>query len=91
LVLLAVAAAIDGTVTLTEAWLLHLRKPWALWLVVVASSAPIPWEVYELSVRFRPVRLLVLLLNIGIAIFLSVHARKHAASYSSRSLTSQRS
>lgn len=78
LVIASVAIALDGVVGLVEAWLLHRRKTWALWLVVAASSVLVPWEVYELVAHFRAMRVVLLVLNLVVIGYLSLQARRHA-------------
>ena len=54
----------------TEGVALHLRKPWARWFTIVATSALIPLELYEIIRDVHPVRVLVLIANIGIVVYL---------------------
>jgi len=54
----------------TEGVALHLRKPWARWFTIVATSSLIPFEVYEIVREIHPVRVLVIIANIGIVVYL---------------------
>ena len=77
LALTSLALGIDGTVGVAEAWLLHRGQRWAVWLVIVVSSAPIPWEVYELFTHFGALRLILLIVNAAVVTYL---VRSRAAS-----------
>jgi uncharacterized membrane protein (DUF2068 family) len=54
----------------TEGVSLYLRKPWSRWFTVGATSSLIPIEVYEIVREPHPVRVLVLLANVGIVVYL---------------------
>lgn len=69
------ALLIDGTVTCIEGWALQRRHPWGPWLVVAVTGSLLPFEVYELFHHFRWIRVLVLLINAGVVVFLVLHAR----------------
>jgi uncharacterized membrane protein (DUF2068 family) len=47
-----------------------LRKPWARWFTIIASSSLIPLELYEIARAIRPLRVLVLLANLAIVVYL---------------------
>lgn len=79
LALTSLAIGLDGAVGIVEAWLLHRGTRLAIWLVVTATSALIPWEIYELFTHFRPLRVVLLILNILVAIYLGFQASKHVA------------
>ena len=69
------ALYLDGAVTCIEGWALHRRHPWGAWLVVGVTGSLLPFEVYELFHHFRWVRVLVLLVNAAVVVFLVMHAR----------------
>ena len=54
----------------TEGVALHLRKVWARWFTIIATSSLIPVEIYEISREVHPIRVLVLVANIGIVVYL---------------------
>ena len=58
---------------LLEAYGLHRRLRWAEWLTVGATSALIPFEIYEVAHRFTLIRVGALILNIAIVIYLAKH------------------
>ena len=55
---------------LTEGTGLLFRKRWAEWLTIVATSSLMPFEVYELVKEFTAVRLLALLVNAAVVLYL---------------------
>lgn len=73
----ALAVGLDGVVGGVEALLLHHRKRWAVWVVVIASSVLIPWEVFELISHFRVLRLVLLILNVAVVVYLGRQASRH--------------
>jgi len=67
---LAVFALVYAAVFLTEGIGLLLRRRWAEWMTVFVTASFIPFEVYELVQRFGPVKLLALVLNVAIVVYL---------------------
>jgi uncharacterized membrane protein (DUF2068 family) len=55
---------------LTEGTGLLFRKRWAEWLTIVATSSLMPIELYELIKEFTGVRLLALLINAAVVLYL---------------------
>jgi uncharacterized membrane protein (DUF2068 family) len=55
---------------LTEGTGLLFRKRWAEWLTIVATSSLMPIEAYELVEKFTAVRLLALLINAAVVLYL---------------------
>jgi uncharacterized membrane protein (DUF2068 family) len=55
---------------LTEGTGLLLRKHWAEYLTVISTAAFIPLEVYELAKHFTFVKLLFVLVNVAIVVYL---------------------
>jgi len=55
----------------TEGAGLYLRKAWARWLTIIATGSLIPLELYEIVRELHPLRVLILLLNIAIVIYLA--------------------
>lgn len=49
---------------------LHLRKPWARWFTIGATSSLVPIEVYEILREPHAVRLLVFAANVAIIVYL---------------------
>jgi uncharacterized membrane protein (DUF2068 family) len=69
------ALFLDGTVTCMEGWALQRRQPWGAWVVVAVTGSLLPFEVYELFHHFRWIRVLVLVVNAAVVVFLVMHAR----------------
>ena len=64
-----------------EAVGLWLQRVWAEYLTIVATTSFIPFEVYELTRRFTPIRLGALVANVAIVGYLVArrwHARRGA-------------
>jgi uncharacterized membrane protein (DUF2068 family) len=57
---------------LTEGTGLILGKRWAEYFTIVATSSFIPLEVYELTRRISSPRLIVLLLNVVVVVYLAI-------------------
>jgi uncharacterized membrane protein (DUF2068 family) len=55
----------------TEGVGLYLRKSWARWFTVGATSSLIPIEVYEIAREVHPLRVIVLVLNVAIVVYLA--------------------
>ncbi len=69
-VALAITAFGYATLMGSEGVALYLRKPWARWFTIGATSSLLPIEVYELVREVHPVRVLVLIANIAIVVYL---------------------
>jgi uncharacterized membrane protein (DUF2068 family) len=54
----------------TEGVALYLRRPWARWFTIVATSSLIPLEVYEIVRQVHPMRVFILLANIAVVVYL---------------------
>jgi uncharacterized membrane protein (DUF2068 family) len=65
---------------LTEGTGLLFRKRWAEWLTIVATSSLMPFEVYELINKFTVVRLLALLVNAVVVLYLIYLVRQKGPS-----------
>jgi uncharacterized membrane protein (DUF2068 family) len=50
---------------------LYLRKPWARWFTVIATGSLVPIEIYEILRELDPVRVLILIANIAIVVYLA--------------------
>jgi len=74
LALTAVALGLDGVLSLIEGWSLWRGYTWGPWLVVIATGSLIPFELVELVRSVRLGRVLILLLNIAIVVYLGRRA-----------------
>ena len=92
---LAITAFAFAALLGTEGVALHLRKPWARWLTIVATSSLIPIELYESAREVHLIRIVVLLANVAVIIYLWNHQElfvkgsQHAA-WNGRSRTNGR-
>ncbi len=55
---------------------LLMGKRWGAFLTIIATSSLIPLECYEIYERPRPLRIAVLVINVGIAIYLIANRDK---------------
>jgi uncharacterized membrane protein (DUF2068 family) len=69
-VALAVTAFGYAVLMGSEGVALYLRRPWARWFTIIATSSLIPLEVYEIAREVHPLRIVVLLVNIAVVIYL---------------------
>jgi uncharacterized membrane protein (DUF2068 family) len=80
--IVAAALSADGSFTLFEAWSLRRGFSWAPWLVIVATSALLPFEAYALSRGIRAGRLAFFAANVAVVVYLV--RRRYAERSSSR-------
>lgn len=64
---------IFGVFNLVESWGLHLKRRWAEWLTVIATSALIPFEIYEIIKEISTFKIVVLVINCLIVYYLAKH------------------
>ena len=69
--------ALDGIVSVVEAWALWRGHRWGPWLVAVASALPVPFELWELVRRPSPWRALLLAVNLAVIAYLARWLRQH--------------
>jgi uncharacterized membrane protein (DUF2068 family) len=54
---------------------LWLRKRWGEWLTVIITGSLVPVEIYEIYRRFGYAKIVVLVLNVAIVLYLIYHMR----------------
>jgi len=79
LALTAVALALDGLLTSVEAWSLWRGYVWGASLVVIATASLIPFEIWELVREPRMGRLLLVIVNGMITVYLTGRVRRARA------------
>ena len=62
-----------GLLMFVEAWGLHRRRIWAEWLTVIVTGSLIPLEIYHLVVHGSVGKVLTLVANVAIVIYLLRH------------------
>jgi uncharacterized membrane protein (DUF2068 family) len=62
---------------LTEGTGLLFRQRWAEWLTIIATSSFMPVEAYELIKELTAMRLLVLVANVAVVLFLIYRVRQN--------------
>ena len=75
--LLAVAMFGDAILSAIEGQALRAGRWWAPWLVVIATSLLLPWEVWELIRHPRWGRVAILVINLVVVAYLLNDAREH--------------
>lgn len=70
---LGIGAFAIAAVMLVEAWGLHRRRVWAEWLTVVVTASFIPFEIHHLAARPTVGRVITLVVNVAIVIYLLRH------------------
>jgi uncharacterized membrane protein (DUF2068 family) len=55
---------------------LILGYHWAEYLVIIATGSLIPFEVYEITRRFTPIRVALFILNVAIVVYLIINLTK---------------
>lgn len=75
--LFAIACVVYAAVFATEGTALLLRTSWSEWLTVLVTTSFMPFEVYELAERPTATRVVALVLNALVVVYLVVriHAR----------------
>jgi uncharacterized membrane protein (DUF2068 family) len=72
----AAASLVDGAFSALEGWALRQRYRWSEWLVIVATSCLLPFEVAALVRRFTVGRLILLTVNTAIVAYLVRRSRR---------------
>ena len=75
--LVALAGFLYAELRLVEAYGLWFGRTWAEWLAVVSGGLFLPWEVYELAVKFTWVRSCTLIVNLLVVAALASVLRKN--------------
>jgi uncharacterized membrane protein (DUF2068 family) len=74
---LSVGTFIYAAIFLAEGVGLALKKRWAEYFTIITTSSLLPIEIYELVRRVSAVRILVLLINVAIVVYLVFELRSH--------------
>jgi len=73
---LSVGTFFYSALFLTEGVGLALRKRWAEYLTIISTASLLPLEVYEIARHADAARIVVLLANIGIVVYLVIEVRR---------------
>ena len=73
---LSIGTFFYSALLLTEGTGLLLAKRWAEYFTIIVTSSFIPLEIYELLKRVSAPRLIVLLLNIAVVVYLVIELRR---------------
>jgi uncharacterized membrane protein (DUF2068 family) len=74
--LAATALTLDGLLVLLEGWALWSGRAWGSWIVVLSTAALLPFEALGLWRHPRLGRLLLLLGNLAVAVYLLWRLRR---------------
>ena len=72
----SVGTFVYSGVLLTEGLGLLLRKRWAEYFTIISTAGLIPLEVYEVNRHLTAARIVVLLINVAIVIYLVARVRR---------------
>jgi uncharacterized membrane protein (DUF2068 family) len=61
---------------LTEGVGLALRQRWAEYVTIVTTASLLPLEIYEISKRISAGRIVLLLINIAVVVYLVIEVRR---------------
>ena len=75
--LAAGGAFLDALLSAVEGLALRSGRWWAPWLVVFATGALLPWELFEIVKKPTWVRAVLLLLNFAVVVYLVRGVKKH--------------
>jgi uncharacterized membrane protein (DUF2068 family) len=70
IIMLSVAAVAYSALRFVEAYGLWLQRKWAKWLAIVAGGIYLPYEVYKLSEHFTAIKLVIVLINVLVVLYL---------------------
>jgi len=70
---IGIGAGLVGCVMFVEAWGLHRRRVWAEWMTVIVTSSLIPLEIYHLAKHPSLGKVLTLIANVAIVLYLLRH------------------
>jgi uncharacterized membrane protein (DUF2068 family) len=75
--LVTVALAADGLSSLVEGWAVWRKRPWAPWLIVIATGGLIPLEAVLILERPTAIKVVILAVNVATVAYM-VHSRTRA-------------
>jgi uncharacterized membrane protein (DUF2068 family) len=73
---LGIGSFVYAALFLTEGIGLWLAKPWAEWFTTIITSSLVPLEIFEIYRHPTAAKVIVLLLNIAIVVYLVLRIRK---------------
>lgn len=76
LALVAGALGLDAVVCFVEGWSLWKEKRWGPWFVAAAATVLVPFEITAIVQHASAVRIIALLLNVAIVIYLFLRAKR---------------
>ena len=74
---LGIVSFIYAGLFLTEGIGLWLIKRWAEWFTIIITSSLVPVEIYEIHHHPTAIKILVLVINIAVVVYLLYRIRSH--------------
>ncbi len=74
---LSIGTFFYAALLLTEGVGLALRKRWAEYFTIIVTSSFIPLEIYEIFRHTTVTKLLVLMINVGVVVYLAMELRRY--------------
>jgi uncharacterized membrane protein (DUF2068 family) len=74
---LGIVSFIYAGLFLTEGIGLWLMKRWAEWFTIIITTSLVPVEIYEIHRHPTPVKIVVLIINVAVVIYLIYRIRTH--------------
>jgi len=81
---IAAAAMVYALVRFAEAYGLWYEREWAEWFALLSGAMYLPWEVLSIIRHARPIKWVVLLVNLAIVLYMLVLRMQAAAHKSAR-------
>lgn len=67
---LSIGSFFYAAIVITEGTGLALRKHWAEYFTIIVTASFLPLEIYELAHRVTPIKIVVMLINLAILVYL---------------------
>jgi uncharacterized membrane protein (DUF2068 family) len=77
---LGIGSFIYAALFLTEGLGLWLAKPWGEWVTAIITGSLVPLEIFEICHHPTIVKVIVLLLNVAIVVYLVIRIRRERSS-----------
>jgi len=79
LVVVGIVSLVYAAMFTVEGIGLLMLEHWAEWMTVITTSGLIPFEIFELARKPGPLKVLALVINIAVAVYLFFHVRHESA------------
>jgi len=79
LVVVGIVSLVYAAMFTVEGVGLLMLEHWAEWMTVITTSGLIPFEIFEIARKPGPLKVLALIINIAVAVYLFFHVRHESA------------